>query len=186
MYKFVYLLLIGKETIDALPEYEMFWKKHRFICDTIWDFLGYTRLEMDWDRNLYKERGLVTKFYSHIGKSYKEIINQKYDWDDEGALEANRAVLDYSMKILRYFNNYLLETGHFMVYPSIDLCRDGMIDISWRCDNKIILLYFNKTSIDIYADIKGKIYKHNYNHIDDIRNLDEIILLIKNLKNGYN
>lgn len=107
-------------------------------------------------------------YFNKVIENSKYILDLQPDWDDENALQILPSVWDKAVRFMLNYVQYIYNySGIKISTPSIDPCRDGSIDLSWRTQTARLLINIKDNELASY-------YGDNYNGINGIEGFVEL------------
>jgi hypothetical protein len=83
-------------------------------------------------------------------ESSKEILDLKYNWDDNGAIPINPVIFERVKHFLESYAERIYEVcGKILKMPDIVPVKDGSIDLEWNLENSNFLINFKNTTEEI-------------------------------------
>ena len=107
-------------------------------------------------------------YFIKVIENSRDILDLRPGWDDENALQILPRVWDKAVKFMLNYVQYIYNySGIKISAPSIDPCRDGSIDLSWRTQTARLLINIKDNELASY-------YGDNYNGINGIEGFVEL------------
>jgi hypothetical protein len=122
------------------------------------------------DKSLHSVEGVLQNTYqsilspSHLIEieerinSSRQILDYKYNWDDNGAIPVNPLIFDRATNFLRdYADSIFNICNKVLRTPDINPVNDGSVDLEWNFENSYFLINFKNTPEEIafyYGEFK--------------------------------
>lgn len=121
---------------DALPDF----KRVRILSRPAVGS-GYIQIGVSGIRQM---RAAIKQPIDAIIDRAEKIKALAFDWDDDGALPIETALVDASVEFLKQYYNYVSQHYNPIELPEISPCPDGSIDLDWHTPNAQLLINIRK------------------------------------------